>query len=362
MATDRTISEIDLSILDILQTNARETQADIARAVGLAPSAILERIRKLEARGVIRGYAVQIDPRALDLGMLAFVSVRSEHGPGDDSVARSLADCPEVLEVHHVAGEDCYLVKVRARDAEHLGSLLRTRFRPHPRRHINAHDHRARNDERDAAPPHRASAGDGLMTPSSHRQRRLAYVAWVMVCLIWGTTYLGIRISLESMPPALMGGLRWTIAGALLASYVALKGHQLPPPSRWGGILLLGFLLLVLGNGGVVVAEQWVPSGLAAVLVACSPFWMAAVEACLPDGDRLRGKVIVGLLVGFAGILVLVWPDLKVDGGASRGFLAGVIALQIAAFGWSLGSAYSAGTDDRTTCSAPRRTRCSPAD
>jgi drug/metabolite transporter (DMT)-like permease len=179
------------------------------------------------------------------------------------------------------------------------------------------------------------------MTPSSHRQRRLAYVAWAMVCLIWGTTYLGIRISLESMPPALMGGLRWTIAGALLASYVAIKGHQLPPPSRWGGILLLGFLLLGLGNGGVVVAEQWVPSGLAAVLVACSPFWMAAVEACLPDGDRLRGKVIVGLLIGFAGILVLVWPDLKVDGGANHNFLAGVIALQIAAFGWSLGSAYS---------------------
>ena len=107
------------------------------------------------------------------------------------------------------------------------------------------------------------------MTPSSPRQRRLAYVAWLMVCLIWGTTYLGIRISLESMPPALMGGLRWTIAGGLLASYVALRGHQLPPPSRWGGILLLGFLLLGLGNGGVVVAEQWVPSGLAAVLVAC---------------------------------------------------------------------------------------------
>jgi drug/metabolite transporter (DMT)-like permease len=179
------------------------------------------------------------------------------------------------------------------------------------------------------------------MTPSSHRQRRLAYMAWAMVCVIWGTTYLGIRISLESMPPALMGGLRWTIAGSLLALYVAIKGHQLPPPSRWGGILLLGFLLLVLGNGGVVVAEQWVPSGLAAVLVACSPFWMAAVEACLPDGDRLRGKVIAGLLIGFAGILVLVWPDLKVDGGANHRFLTGVIALQIAAFGWSLGSAYS---------------------
>ena len=128
MATDRTISDIDRTILDILQDNARESQADIARAVGLAPSAVLERIRKLEARGVIRGYLAQIDPRALDQGMLAFVSVRSDHGPDDDSVARALAECPSVLEVHHVAGEDCYLVKVRTRDAEHLGSLLRTQF------------------------------------------------------------------------------------------------------------------------------------------------------------------------------------------------------------------------------------------
>lgn len=179
------------------------------------------------------------------------------------------------------------------------------------------------------------------MIPTSPRQRRLAYFAWVMVCLIWGTTYLGIRVSLESMPPALMGGLRWTIAGTLLAIYVRVRGHALPPPSRWGGILLLGFLMLGLGNGGVVVAEQWVPSGLAAVLVACSPFWMAAVEAVLPDGEPLRPKLVAGLLIGFSGILVLVWPDLTLDAGSHRGFLMGVIALQIAAFGWSLGSAYS---------------------
>jgi drug/metabolite transporter (DMT)-like permease len=178
------------------------------------------------------------------------------------------------------------------------------------------------------------------MTPSSTHQRRLAYLAWVMVCLIWGTTYFGIRISLESMPPLLMGGLRWTVAGGLLAVYVAARGLELPPPSRWAGILLLGFLMLVLGNGGVVVAEQWVPSGLAAVLVACAPFWMAGVEAFLPDGEQLRARTVVGLLIGFAGILALVWPDLKFDGGANH-FLAGVIALQIAAFGWSLGSAYS---------------------
>ncbi len=179
------------------------------------------------------------------------------------------------------------------------------------------------------------------MTEPSRRQRRLAYIAWVMVCLIWGTTYLGIRISLESMPPALMGGLRWTIAGSLLSLFVVARGHPLPPASRWPGIALLGFLLLGLGNGGVVLAEQWVPSGLAAVLVATSPFWMSAVEAFLPDGERLRRNVVIGLVVGFAGILVLVWPDLHLRTGSSRNFLMGVIALQVAALGWSLGSAYS---------------------
>jgi drug/metabolite transporter (DMT)-like permease len=172
------------------------------------------------------------------------------------------------------------------------------------------------------------------------RQKKLALLAWIAVCLIWGTTYLGIRISLESIPPALMGGLRWTIAGGLLALFVRVRGEQLPRRSRWGGIALMGFLMLGLGNGGVVFAEQWVPSGLAAVLVATSPFWMAAVEASLRDGERLRANTIAGLIVGFAGILVLVWPDLTV-GRADRRFLAGVIALQIASLGWALGSAYS---------------------
>jgi len=172
------------------------------------------------------------------------------------------------------------------------------------------------------------------------RQRRLAYLAWVAVCLIWGTTYLGIRVSLESMPPALMGGLRWLIAGGLLAAYVAARGGAFPPRERWGSILLLGFLLLGLGNGGVVVAEQWVTSGLAAVMVATSPFWMAAVEACLKDGERLTRNAVVGLLIGFSGILVLVWPDLTTAGGDHR-FLLGIVALQVAALGWSLGSAYS---------------------
>jgi len=122
------IDETDASILDLLQENARISQADVARVVGLAPSAVLERIRKLESRGIIRGYAALVDPHAVNQSMLAFVAVRAEQAPGDDSVANALATCPEVLEVHHVAGEDCYLLKVRARDAEHIGQLLRHRF------------------------------------------------------------------------------------------------------------------------------------------------------------------------------------------------------------------------------------------
>jgi drug/metabolite transporter (DMT)-like permease len=138
-----------------------------------------------------------------------------------------------------------------------------------------------------------------------------------------------------------MGGLRWTLAGGLLAFYLVARGRPLPPRSQWGSIALLGFLLLGLGNGGVVFAEQWVPSGLAAVMVATAPFWMAAVEACLPDGERLRPSVIAGLLIGFSGIVLLVWPDLTVANAGSRGFVAGIIALQIASIGWSIGSSYS---------------------
>ena len=180
------------------------------------------------------------------------------------------------------------------------------------------------------------------MTPvSSARERRIAVLAWVAVCLIWGTTYLGIRISLETMPPALMGGLRWLIAGGLLTAYLVLRGDPLPDRSRWKGIALMAFLLLGLGNGGVVVAEQWVPSGLAAVFVATSPFWMAAVESGLRDGERLTRGTAAGLVIGFAGIVVLVWPELALDNAGSRHFLLGVLALQVASFGWALGSAYS---------------------
>jgi len=119
------IDGTDIKILNILQANARTPNAQIARELGMAPSAILERIRKLEERGVIRGYEARIDPEALGLHLLAYVFVRSDDSPGEVRVGQRLARVPGVQEVHHIAGEDCYLVKVRTADPKALSALLR---------------------------------------------------------------------------------------------------------------------------------------------------------------------------------------------------------------------------------------------
>ncbi|HSE62084.1 MAG TPA: Lrp/AsnC family transcriptional regulator [Thermoanaerobaculia bacterium] len=122
------INDLDRQILTILQSNARTSNAEIARQVGLAPSAVFERIRKLEERDVLQSYTARIDPHAVGLGLVAFTFVRSNDRPGGIQTAEKLAEIPEVLEVHHVAGEDCFLVKVRAADTEALGRLLRERL------------------------------------------------------------------------------------------------------------------------------------------------------------------------------------------------------------------------------------------
>jgi Lrp/AsnC family leucine-responsive transcriptional regulator len=119
---------VDLQIMNILQQDARTPNAEIARQLGMAPSAILERIRKLEARGVIAGYEARLDPRALRQGLLAFILVRSDERYGLQEVGRQLATIPEIQEVHHITGEDCYLVKMRAADTDALGRILRERF------------------------------------------------------------------------------------------------------------------------------------------------------------------------------------------------------------------------------------------
>ena len=170
---------------------------------------------------------------------------------------------------------------------------------------------------------------------------RLAYAAWISVCLIWGTTYLGIRVALETIPPALIGALRFIIAGVVLAALLRVRGVRLPGSRHWPGLAIVGVLLIGVGNGMVVVAEQWVPSGIAAVVIATAPFWMATVEAFIPGGERFSRRTLTGMTLGFTGIVLLLWPDLTAGGSVGRQFLFGLIALQLAEIGWSLGTAYS---------------------
>jgi len=122
------IDETDLKILTILQQNARTSNAEIARQVEMAPSAVLERIRRLESRGVIQGYETRINPEALGLGLVAFIFVASSDMSEEMRTAEQLANIPEVQEVHHIAGEDCFVLKVRVPDAKSLGRLLRQRI------------------------------------------------------------------------------------------------------------------------------------------------------------------------------------------------------------------------------------------
>ncbi|MEZ5427607.1 MAG: Lrp/AsnC family transcriptional regulator [Pyrinomonadaceae bacterium] len=120
------IDEIDTKILNIIQQNARIANAEIARQVGLAPSAVLERLRKLEERGVIRGYAAEVDPAQVGLGLTAFISVRTNECCYETDAY--LSEIPEVLEIHDVAGDYSYLLKVRVKDTEELSRLLREKL------------------------------------------------------------------------------------------------------------------------------------------------------------------------------------------------------------------------------------------
>ena len=119
------IDAVDTEILTLMQQDGRISNAEIARRVGMVPSATLDRIRKLESAGVIQGYQALIDPQSLGLAVTAFIFVVADETSTDWNVAERLAEIPEVLEVHYIAGEDCYLTKVRAADTEALGHLVR---------------------------------------------------------------------------------------------------------------------------------------------------------------------------------------------------------------------------------------------
>ncbi len=126
--TELFLDKTDLHILRLMQDNARVSNADMARELGMAPSGVLERVKKLEQKGVIQQYTTRINPVALQQKMLAFIFMKANDGPGCNDTAKALAQIPEVQEVHHIAGDDCYLVKIRTYDSASLVSLMRNNF------------------------------------------------------------------------------------------------------------------------------------------------------------------------------------------------------------------------------------------
>lgn len=167
----------------------------------------------------------------------------------------------------------------------------------------------------------------------------LAYAAWAVVCVVWGTTYLGIRVAVRTLPDAWMSGTRFLLAGTLLTIYFRIRGEPFPPAKQMGHIVLIGIALVGIGNWLLVWAEKTIPSGLAALMIAMTPFWMAGVESAVKHGEHWNLSKIAGLILGFAGVVLLMMPNL--NKGWNRTFLTGVLMLQAASIAWSIGSVYS---------------------
>ncbi len=181
---------------------------------------------------------------------------------------------------------------------------------------------------RTAATPHGADA-----------PRARIVAAFAAVYVIWGSTYLAIRFAIETMPPLLMAGVRFLFAGALLYAWSRARGTAAPTGAQWRAAAVVGGLLFVGGNGAVVVAEQWVPSGLVALLVAAVPLWLVILDWIWGAGKAPSRRVALGLVGGFAGVGLLAGsPGV---GAESRLELVGAGLVMAGSLAWAAGSLYS---------------------
>jgi drug/metabolite transporter (DMT)-like permease len=163
--------------------------------------------------------------------------------------------------------------------------------------------------------------------------------AFLAIYLIWGSTYLAIRFGVATIPPFLMAGVRFLIAGSLLFAWELRRGSAMPTLVQWRSAAIVGGLLLLVGNGGVTWAEQSIPSGVTALLISTSPFWFVVLDWLLFRGARPTGQIVLGLAVGLFGVVLLIGPDRILQGGGFS--IAGILALMISTFSWAAGSLYS---------------------
>lgn len=166
-----------------------------------------------------------------------------------------------------------------------------------------------------------------------------AYSAWLVVCIIWGTTYLAIRIGVEHIPPMLFAGVRWIIAGIIFVSILRLKGKKLPSKNDLIHISIAGISLIGIGNGLVVTGEQFIGSGIAALLITTVPFWVVGMESFIPSGPKLNLMIVSGLLLGLLGVILIFNGDWSIL--LNPTYLLGVLCMFGAVVAWSFGTVYS---------------------
>jgi drug/metabolite transporter (DMT)-like permease len=164
-------------------------------------------------------------------------------------------------------------------------------------------------------------------------------VSFALVYVVWGSTYFAIRVGLETLTPFALGAIRFIAAGGVLYAWSRFRGAPAPSPAQWRVAALTGALMLLLGNGAVIFAEQRAPSGLVALMVTSVPLWMVLLEWLRPGGTRPDGTVIAGLAVGSLGIVLLVDPVAALRGAAVPPFEA--LILLVGTVSWAAGSLYS---------------------
>lgn len=166
-----------------------------------------------------------------------------------------------------------------------------------------------------------------------------AYIAYISVCVLWGTTYLAIRIGVSHVPPFLFGGFRWLLSGAIFLLFLKLRGKKFPNKNQLFHLSVIGLFLLGIGNGFLNFSEQWMPSGLSSLLVTTVPFWMVGIEMIMPRGPKLNLTVALGLLMGLAGVTIIFSHDVKLL--LNTDYLTGIMGIFVLVIFWSIGSVYS---------------------
>ncbi len=176
--------------------------------------------------------------------------------------------------------------------------------------------------------------------PSAPPSRLALATAFAIVYVVWGSTFLAILFAVQTLPPFLMAGARFIVAGSVLYGWSRLvNGAVAPTRAHWRGTAVVGVLLLLGGNGLLVWSEQHIPSGVAALLVGTVPCFMVLVDWLRPGGSRPTGLVVAGLLLGLLGLVWLIGPDTLMGGG--RADLVGATVVIVGSFSWALGSVYS---------------------